>query len=96
MQPADLLTLTRLLKDRLSRARMRGHATAAELEDAVENCETLILELESLSSGVAKERWTPIIGQICGVSKVGASGRFSGQVGPVAAERSIRRLNGEQ
>lgn len=43
------LNLTRLLKDRLSRARMRGHANESELAEAVEQCEQIIQWLESSS-----------------------------------------------
>ncbi len=54
MQPADLLTLTRLLKDRLSQARMRGHATESELAEAVERCEQIIQWLEEMAADIGK------------------------------------------
>ncbi len=44
------LTLTRLLRDQLSRARMHGHASAGELEEAEEYCETIIQWLEEMNA----------------------------------------------
>ena len=55
MQPDDLLILARLLKDQLFRAKMRGHFSTDELNEAVEYCETLEQELESLSSEVGEK-----------------------------------------